>query len=119
MGKLYSIAAGVFVATLIASAAQADGPDISAQRLLSAWKGEDPSMKMVAEVIASAFSSGLSWKGSARRKGTLLSAVGAEGRQVMTTPEHFLEHNPKMAEKSYGDAMAASLSRAFPCRLGE
>jgi hypothetical protein len=27
----------------------------------------------------------------------------------MTTPEHFLEDNPKMAEKSYGDAMAASL----------
>ena len=59
IGKLCSVAAGVFVATLIASAAQADGPDISAQRLLSAWKGEDPSMKMVAEVIASAFSSGL------------------------------------------------------------
>ena len=49
---------------LIASAAQADGPDISAQRLISAWKGEDPNMRMVAEVIASAFASGLSWKGA-------------------------------------------------------
>jgi hypothetical protein len=63
MGKLYSVAVGVSAAMLIASAAQADGTDISAQRLLSAWKGEDPNMRMVAEVIAGAFASGLSWKG--------------------------------------------------------
>jgi hypothetical protein len=79
MNKLYSVAIGVFAVTLIASAAQADGPDISAQRLLDSWKAEDPGIKMVAEVIASAFSSGLSWKGSARRKGNLLSAVGLQG----------------------------------------
>jgi hypothetical protein len=64
MGKLYNAAAGVFAAMLIAFAAYADGPDISAQRLLSAWKGEDPNMRMIAEVIASAFASGLSWKGT-------------------------------------------------------
>jgi hypothetical protein len=64
MRKLYSAAPGLFVATLVVSAAQADGPDISAQRLLSSWKGEDPGMRMIAEVIASAFASGLSWKGS-------------------------------------------------------
>ncbi len=29
--------------------------------------------------------------------------------------EKFLADNPDMAEKQYGDAMAASLSRAFPC----
>ena len=64
MGKLYTVAARVFVAVLIAAAAaQADGPDISAQRLLSSWQDEDPSMKMVAEVIASAFASGFSWGG--------------------------------------------------------
>jgi hypothetical protein len=63
-GTLYSLADGVFAAKLIASAAQAEGPDISAQRLLSAWKGEDPTMRMVAEVIASAFASGLSWTGT-------------------------------------------------------
>ena len=28
----------------------------------------------------------------------------------------FLVSNPDMAEKSYGDAMAASLSQAFPCQ---
>ena len=68
MGKLYSVAAGVFIATLIASAALADGPDISAQHLLSSWQDEDPGMKMVAEVIASAFASGFSWGGDAAGK---------------------------------------------------
>jgi hypothetical protein len=37
----------VFAATLIASAAQADVADISAQRLLSSWHDEDPGMRMV------------------------------------------------------------------------
>jgi len=34
----------------------------------------------------------------------------------MTTLDQFLAGNPDMAKKSYGDAMAASLSRAFPCQ---
>ena len=55
MGKLYSVAVGIFVAMLISSTARADGADISAQRLLASWHDEDPGMKMVAEVIASAF----------------------------------------------------------------
>jgi hypothetical protein len=42
MSKLYTVATGVFAAMLIASAAQANGPDTPAQGLLSAWKGEDP-----------------------------------------------------------------------------
>jgi hypothetical protein len=33
----------------------------------------------------------------------------------MTTLDQFLASNPDLVEKSYGDAMAASLSRAFPC----
>jgi hypothetical protein len=48
MNKLYSVAIGVFAVTLIAAAAHADGPDISAQRLLESWKSEDPGMRMVA-----------------------------------------------------------------------
>jgi hypothetical protein len=60
MSKLYSATATVFLATLIVSTGHADGPDISAQRLVESWKGEDPGMRMVAEVIASAFASGLS-----------------------------------------------------------
>ena len=90
MGKLYSIAVGVSAAILIASAAQADGPDISAQRLLSAWKGEDPNMRMVAEVIASAFASGLSWKGTLGGKEVYCPPQGLKGGQVMTTLDQFL-----------------------------
>jgi hypothetical protein len=106
----------VFVATAIASAAQAGAPDISAQRLLSAWKGEDPNMRMVAEVIASAFASGLSWKGSLGGKEVYCPPPGFKGGQVMTTLDEFLASNPDLAEKSYGDAMAMSLTRAFPCQ---
>src|ERR1700722_8284432 len=99
MGKLYSVAVGVSAAMLIASAAHADGPDTSAQGLLSAWKGEDPNMRMVAEVIASAFASGLSWKGTLGGKDVYCPPQGLNGGQVMTALEQFLESNPNMAEK--------------------
>ena len=29
----------------------------------------------------------------------------------------FLQEHPEMAEKTYGDALAASLSREFPCQV--
>jgi|ERR1700722_351420 hypothetical protein len=116
MFKLYSVAAGVSAAMLIAFTTQADGPNISAQRLLSAWKGEDPNMRMVAEVTASAFASGLSSKGTLGGKEVYCPPQGLKGGQVMTTLDQFLVSNPDVAEKSYGDAMAASLSQAFPCQ---
>jgi hypothetical protein len=43
-----------------------------------------------------------------------LSAI--KGGQVMAALDQFLVSNPDMVEKSYGDVMAASLSRAFPCQ---
>jgi hypothetical protein len=52
------LAAIVLVAILLMGAALAQSPDISVRRLLSSWKGEDPSMRMAAEVIAASFSSG-------------------------------------------------------------
>ncbi len=73
-------------------------------------------MRMVAEVIASAFASGLSWSASLGGKEVYCPPPGLEGQQVMSTFEKFLEDNPDMAEKPYGDAMAASLSHAFPCQ---
>jgi hypothetical protein len=36
----------------------------------------------------------------------------------MSALNQFLASNPDTAEKSHGDAMAASLSKAFPCSLG-
>ena len=98
-----------------ATPALADPPDISARRLLSGWKDQDASTRMLAEVIASAFAGGLSWRGSLEERKSIARRP-IKGRQVMIAFEKFLEDNPDMAEKPYGDAMAASLSRAFPCQ---
>ena len=96
MVKLYSLAAGVFVVMLIASAARADGPDISAQRLLASWHDEDPSMRMVAEMIASAFASGFSWGGDAAGKRAYCAAPDLKGGRIMSAFEEFLRDNPKL-----------------------
>ena len=108
----------VLIAVLLAAAAPAlaDPSDISARRLLSGWKDQDPSTRMLAEVIASAFAGGLSWRGSLAGKEVYCPPPDFKGRQVMIAFEKFLEENPDMAERPYGDAMAASLSRAFPCQ---
>jgi hypothetical protein len=116
MSKMCRAAVVAFTATMINSAAQADSSNTSAQGLLSAWKGEDPNMRMVAEVIASAFASGLSWKGTIAGKEVYCPPQGFKGGQVMAALDQFLVSNPDMAEKSYGDAMAVSLTRAFPCQ---
>jgi hypothetical protein len=84
--------------------------------MLSAWKGDDPNMRMVAEVIASAFASGLSWRGTLAGKEVYCPPRELQGGQVTTTLDQFLASNPDFAEKTYGDAMAISLSRAFPCQ---
>jgi hypothetical protein len=115
MSKLYRAPFAAFMAAVTTSAAQANGPNTSAQRLLESWKGEDPGMRMVAEVIAGAFASGLSWRGTLAGKEVYYPPQGFKGGQVMTALEQFLERNPDLAEKSYGEAMSASLSRAFPC----
>jgi hypothetical protein len=60
--------------------------------------------------------SGLSWKGTLAGKEVYCPPQGFKGAQVMAALDQFLVSNPDMAEKSYGDAMAASLSRAFPCQ---
>jgi hypothetical protein len=73
-------------------------------------------MRLVAEVIASAFSSGLSWRGSLAGKEVFCPPPGLNGHQIMSAFEQFLQDNPDMAERPYGDAMAASLNREFPCQ---
>jgi hypothetical protein len=78
MSKLYRVAIGAFAVALIASGVQADGPDISAQRLLESWKGEDPGLRMVAEVIAGAFASGFSWGWDRCGKAGLLFFAGSQ-----------------------------------------
>jgi hypothetical protein len=105
----------VFLATLVASAAQADGPDISAQHLLESWKAEDPGMRMVAEVIASAFASGFSWGGDSIGKRTYCASPDLKGNQIMGAFEVFVRDNPALAERPYGEAMSRTLRKAFPC----
>ena len=73
-------------------------------------------MRMLAEVIASAFASGLSWRGALAGKEVYCPPPGLKGQQIMGAFEKFLGDNPDMAEKQYGDAMAATLSRTFPCQ---
>jgi Rap1a immunity proteins len=105
----------LIVAMLLALPVWAQSPDISARRLLSGWKAEDPSMRMLAEVIASAFASGLSWAAAHGGKEVYCSPPGLKGHEIMIAFEQFLNDNPDMGEKPYGNAMAATLSRAFPC----
>jgi Rap1a immunity proteins len=112
---LYSAVAGVLLATFIAAAAYADGPDISAQRLLDSWHDDDPGMRMVAEVIASAFASGFSWGGDRAGKRRYCAAPDLKGPQIMSAFEGFLKDTPNMADQPYGAAMAGTLMKAFPC----
>jgi Rap1a immunity proteins len=114
MAKLLNIVAGLFLATLIAPAALAD-MDISAQHLLESWKGEDPGKRMVAEVIASAFASGFSWGGDAPGKRAFCAPPEFKGPQIMGAFEAFVGEHPALAERPYGEAMAATLRTAFPC----
>jgi hypothetical protein len=115
MAKLCSIAGGIFLAALLAATARADGPDISARRLLASWHDEDPGMRMVAEVIASAFSSGFSWGGDAAGKRAYCAPPDLKGRQIMSAFEVFVRDNPVLAERPYGEAMSGTLRKVFPC----
>ena len=92
----------LFVALLLARAAWADSPEISARRLLSAWKGQEPSMAKLAEVIASAFASGLSWRGSLGGKEVFCPPPDLKGQKIMSAFEQFLQDNPDLAERPYG-----------------
>lgn len=106
----------LFVAMLLASAVWADSPDISARKLLSAWKGDEPNIAKLAEVIASAYASGFGWHGSLVGNEVCCPPPDLKGQKIMTAFEQFLQDNPDLAERRYGDAMAATLVRAFPCQ---
>jgi Rap1a immunity proteins len=112
-----TIASGIVSAgILLAAPASADSPDISARRLLAEWNGPDLMLRAVAEMIAAAFAGGLSWRGSLAGKDVFCPPPGLTGAQVKPAFMGFLADHPEMAEKPYGDAMAASLSQAFPCQ---
>jgi len=97
-------AAIVIVAILLAGSASAQSPDISARRLLSSWKIQDPMMSKIAEMIAAAFSGGRSWRGSLAGKEIYCPPPGLNGHEVMIAFENFLADHPEVADKPYGDA---------------
>ena len=109
----------VFVAVLLGTAGSADFPDISARRLLSAWKDQDANMRMVAEVIASAFSSGLSWRGSLGGKEVYCPPPGLRGGQVMNALERFLKksrNGGKDLRRRYGGLTQPCVSLRSPMK---
>ena len=118
MAKLFSLAAGVVVATLVACEVQAEGADISARRLIASWHDDDPGMRMVAEVIASAFASGFSWGGESAGRQSYCAPPDIKGHQIMGDFEAFVKDNPVLAEHPYGEAMAGTLKKEFPCGQG-
>ena len=65
-GLVSSVAGGVFLAMALPAPGRAEPPNISAQRLLASWQEGEPGMKMLAEVIASAFASGMAWAGRSK-----------------------------------------------------
>ena len=70
----------VFVAMLLAAPAWPHAADISAGRLLSDWNAGDGGTRMLAEVIASAFASGLSWSAApAKRKSIVRRPISRGG----------------------------------------
>jgi len=80
---------------LAVSTAQADGPDISAGRLLANWKDDDPGVRMVAEVIASAFARGFSWGGDVSGKHGVLRFSRPQGRSDHERLRGVLKGQPK------------------------
>ena len=111
------VATAVLLAALWTSDARAGPADTTARALIAAWKDADPGMAKVAEVIASAFAGGMSWAGTIEDRPVYCPPPTAPltGGQIMGILERFVADNPTSAEKTYGFALSASLSRAFPC----
>ena len=105
----------LFVAALFAPSVWAGSKDATARQLLASWKDEDPGIRAVAEVIAAAFASGLAWSGTLGGNGVYCPPAGLAGPQIMSALQQFVRDNPDAPDEPYGDVLAKSLHRAFPC----
>ena len=117
---LSKLAAAVMLAAVWTSDARADPAGTTARALLADWKDADRGMAAVAEVIASAFASGMSWAGTIEGHPVYCPPPTASltGNHLMTLLDTFVADHPDAADKTYGFALSASLSRAFPCSPG-
>ena len=123
MCNLYSVtkmAAAVLLTALWTSGALADPARTTARALVVDWKDGDRDMAAVAEVIASAFASGMSWAGTIEGHPLYCPPpIGAFiGSQAMSILENFIADHPETADKTYGLALSAGLRQAFPCSPG-
>src|SRR5271157_5704479 len=120
MGTLFNltkIAALILLTAVWTSAARADPARTTTRALVADWKEGDREMAAVAEVIASAFASGMSWAGTIERRPLYCPPpIGTfTGNQAMNILESFIADHPETADKTYGLALSAGLRRAFPC----
>jgi hypothetical protein len=106
----------LLLTALMAAPASAQTSDISARRLLEGWKTPDEEeTRELAEVIASAFASGLAWPAQHGDKPVYCPPDGLKGGEVMSALDRYVADHPEAAEKSYSDTLASALSAAFPC----
>jgi hypothetical protein len=113
-----NVRSAIVLAVLLSATtpAMAQSPDISARRLLEGWKTPDEEeTRELAEVIASAFASGLTWSAQHGDKAVYCPPAALKGGEVMSALERYIAGHPEAAEKAYSDALAAALSAAFPC----
>src|SRR5271157_4295023 len=120
MGTLFNltkIAALILLTAVWTSAARADPARTTTRALVADWKEGDREMAAVAEVIASAFASGMSWAGTIEGHPLYCPppTVAFTGDKVMRILESFIADHPETADKIYGFALSASLRQAFPC----
>jgi hypothetical protein len=118
MRNLYApskVAALILLAALWTSDSWAGPADTTARALVADWKDADPGMAAVAEVIASAFASGLVAAGRLGGRAVFCPPSDLGGKQIMSALERFVDDNPDLADKPYGVALAASLRETFPC----
>jgi len=107
----------VLLAAVWTSGTLAGPADTTARALVADWKAGDREMAAVAEVMASAFASGMSWAGTIEVRPLYCPPpIGTfTGNQAMNILESFIADHPETADKTYGLALSAGLRRAFPC----
>jgi len=86
-----------------------------ARKLLTLWHTPDDMARAYTEVIASAFASGLTWSSAHGDRPVYCPSPGLKGSEALGALERFLGDHPDMADRTYGDPLAASLALAFPC----
>ena len=117
LSGLTLLAAAVLLAAVSSLGARAGPADTTARALVAERRSGDREMAAVAEVIASAFASGMSWAGTIEGHPIYCPPpIGAfTGNQAMNILESFIADHPETADKTYSLALSASLRQAFPC----